>query len=383
MICHQITYMSFFYLTEEVISTYYDLKTKGHKFLKTEGRSIFSNNSIPANEDNIPKFHDLYESLEEKIKALHSSVNDTDSYNGVQSSLADINDMLQVTAQQEKEEGLADCINTYQKANEIIKEANDSVNNYLNSSSSPQTSGLPSLNRKSTRNISQSSEKEEENSEIISMKDEIKNLKYDVDSLQNQINDIDQQIRTLNGSDFTLSKSYNNSPRRKLPREPLPQSNSPTARTITPSSPRAMRNRLKSMQKKIDEGDTNAMYSLGACYALGDGVPEDKKKALYYYDLAAERGNRSAQYAAAACYSYGKGTEIDKNKAFKLYLSAAEQGHPKAQFAVGHFYEYGQGGAEKNHEKAKEWYRKAAEQGHTAAKGFLEDCSSENHNSEE
>ena len=85
--------------------------------------------------------------------------------------------------------------------------------------------------------------------------------------------------------------------------------------------------------------------------------------------MAAKQGHMNAQYSAATCYSYGKGTEVDKEKAFKLYLSSAEKGLDKAQFAVGHFYEFGQGGVEKNHEIAVEWYQKAANQGH---KGSIE-----------
>lgn len=129
----------------------------------------------------------------------------------------------------------------------------------------------------------------------------------------------------------------------------------------------ALSKKMKSLIKQAKNGDPNAQYLVGACYAVGEGVELDKEISLKYYLMAAKQGDKMAQYAAATCYSYGKGTEIDKVKAFDLYLKAANQGLDKAQFAVGHFLEYGQGGNKKDHVKALEWYKKAASQGYKHA----------------
>ncbi|KAK8872183.1 hypothetical protein M9Y10_007947 [Tritrichomonas musculus] len=132
-------------------------------------------------------------------------------------------------------------------------------------------------------------------------------------------------------------------------------------------SPRPASSRIRNLQNLSDKGDAESQYSLGICYALGKGVPNDKTKAFEFYLLAANQGHMNAQYSAAACYSYGKGTEIDKKKAFDFYLKSAEQGFAKAQFAVAHFYEFGEGIMKRNHKMAVEWYQKAANQGHKAS----------------
>lgn len=345
MICHCTTYMTFFYLMEEVLSTYYDLK---------KGKKKFARKVAPIKEEDVQRFNELYESLEEKVKVIHRSVLG-DEYSGIDSSINAINDTIRLTSYD-------DCIETYKKANQMLKETEESIDSFINPTAT--RSGLPPLNRSvlddSNLNDDQSFNDPEFN-----------NIKHEVKSLQNQLNNLAQKVECY-------SPSRSNRTQRLSPKEPEYQPSSPvTTRNLTPSSPRAMRNRVRSMEKSVNEGDPEAMYSLGACYALGNGVAEDKEKALHYYLLAAEKGNKNAQYAAAACYSYGKGTPVDKEKAFELYLKAAEQGHPKAQFALGHFYEYGQGGAERDHDKAKEWYRKAADQNHSAAIKFLEDCPSE------
>lgn len=330
-----------------------------------EKESNFQARFNSSQNDELAKFNRLYKSLEDKIKVLHHSIGD-DSYNGVDNALVDINDILQLT----------DFVETYEKANDMIKETEDSISNFLKSTPSPQGSLLPSLKRSSHENSNSFEENEQESSEDFSYveDDELKNTKREVKSLKNEVNALQNKVEELDQQIIEFS------PQRKSVREPIRSRNVSSPRNTSSFSPRIMRNKLRTMQKRVEEGDVNTMYSLGACYALGDGVPQDKEKALYYYNLAAEKGSRNAQYAAAACYSYGKGTEVDKNKAFELFLSAAEKGHPKAQFAVGHFYEYGQGGVERDHEKAKEWYKKAANQGHFAAKKFLDECYSESSN---
>ena len=44
-------------------------------------------------------------------------------------------------------------------------------------------------------------------------------------------------------------------------------------------------------------GDAEAQYNLGVCYANGWGVPKDPKQAMYWYTKAAEQGNEDAQNA--------------------------------------------------------------------------------------
>jgi TPR repeat protein len=43
-----------------------------------------------------------------------------------------------------------------------------------------------------------------------------------------------------------------------------------------------------------EKGDTEAQYHLGYMFQTGTGVPADKTKALYWYNLAAKNGNGKA-----------------------------------------------------------------------------------------
>jgi hypothetical protein len=42
-----------------------------------------------------------------------------------------------------------------------------------------------------------------------------------------------------------------------------------------------------------EQGDANAQFNLGYCYANGKGVAQDEAEAVRYYRLAAERQNHA------------------------------------------------------------------------------------------
>ncbi|KAK8836079.1 hypothetical protein M9Y10_040035 [Tritrichomonas musculus] len=231
---------------------------------------------------------------------------------------------------------------SHSNSQDIDKSTEKTVSDYLNDSSNGRDrldlTVLPSLQSKEKVNKNQFTSNEK-----------------DVDS-----NEITHH--PLNHSKSASHKNSNTS--EKVPKVKEPDKPGSNHLPLLDLSPRSSFSRIRKLQSRSDEGDADASYWLGICYSLGKGVSIDKEKAFHYYLLAADRGHMNAQYSAASCYSYGKGTDVDKEKAFELYLKSAAQGFDKAQFAVGHFYEYGQGGVEKNHEKAVEWYRKAADQGH-------------------
>jgi TPR repeat protein len=70
-------------------------------------------------------------------------------------------------------------------------------------------------------------------------------------------------------------------------------------------------------------------YNLDVLYDFGEGVAQDKAKALKWYSLAAEHGYVEAQFTLARFYYNGDVVAQDKAKAAKLYGLAAEQGHAK------------------------------------------------------
>jgi hypothetical protein len=53
-------------------------------------------------------------------------------------------------------------------------------------------------------------------------------------------------------------------------------------------------------QPLAQNGDSNLQVLVGSLYDYGQGVPQDKKQALQWYLLAAQRGSGRGQYAAGA-----------------------------------------------------------------------------------
>lgn len=295
---------------------------------------------------------DVFNELEDDIHKLHQKTHQT-KFMDFKSTLGDIIDFIHIPFEHTTKKGLSDCIYTYKQSNEILKSITNEVNQQI-SSILDKRSHLPSLKPSSAPKTNCP-----ENDAV----DELNELNQEIHKLEYQFQQLEKQIQ------MELEKT----PIIK-PHEPTAEA---TSRNVLPPSPRSQRNRIKNLLKQAEEGDSAAMFFLGACYALGDGVEQNRETALEYYLKAAEMGNKNAQFACASCFSYGKGTDIDKIRALEYYLKAAEQGHPKAEFAVGHFYEYGQGGLVADHETAKVWYRKSANQGYQAARKALDLFSSE------
>ena len=61
---------------------------------------------------------------------------------------------------------------------------------------------------------------------------------------------------------------------------------------------------------------------------------------------------------------------MNHKKAIEWYEKAAEQGDAEAQYNLGNMYYHGHG-VDVNHKKAVEWFKKAAEQGHRRAQIVL------------
>lgn len=119
---------------------------------------------------------------------------------------------------------------------------------------------------------------------------------------------------------------------------------------------------FKEILLKANQGDAEAMCSLGCCYTHGDGVETDRDKALVWYQKAVELGNARAMRELATCYFCGYGVRQNMKKAFELYHKAAAHGYTKAMYDIGHCYDEGYG-VEKDIEEALKWYREAAEKG--------------------
>ena len=119
-------------------------------------------------------------------------------------------------------------------------------------------------------------------------------------------------------------------------------------------------------RKAAEQGNADAQYNLGLCYASGQGVTQDYTEAVKWYRQAAEQGNTYAQNNLGACYYYGEGVPQDYTEAVKWYRQAAEQGNTYAQNNLGACYYCGEG-VTQNYQEAVKWFRKAAERGYVKA----------------
>ncbi len=123
---------------------------------------------------------------------------------------------------------------------------------------------------------------------------------------------------------------------------------------------------VKILTIAAEQGNAEAQNKLGDCYSDGNGVPQDKTEAVKWYYKAANNGLPEAQNKLAHCYDFGKGIPENKSEAIKWYQKAAEQGYAKAQYNLGCSYAEGDG-IPKDKAEATKWYHKAAEQGYVAA----------------
>ena len=67
-------------------------------------------------------------------------------------------------------------------------------------------------------------------------------------------------------------------------------------------------------------------------YYQGEGIAQDKVKAVYWFTKVAEQGLVDAQHNLAIMYGKGDDIKQDKIKAVYWCTKAAEQGYPNAQY---------------------------------------------------
>ena len=112
-------------------------------------------------------------------------------------------------------------------------------------------------------------------------------------------------------------------------------------------------------QKAADAGDSWAMANLGWLYMAGDGVTQDYLKAKELWEKGADLGNDSAICGLGHLYSDGEGVTQDYLKAKELWERAADLGSINAMANLGWLYHYGHG-VKQDYKTAMEWYKKAA-----------------------
>lgn len=88
---------------------------------------------------------------------------------------------------------------------------------------------------------------------------------------------------------------------------------------------------VKEWQAGADKGDPDAQFNLGQAYRLGKGVPEDMRKAEYYYSKAGAQGHmQAADNYGLILFQDGR-----RDLALPYIKAAAERGDPRAQYLLG------------------------------------------------
>ena len=108
------------------------------------------------------------------------------------------------------------------------------------------------------------------------------------------------------------------------------------------------------------EGHAASRNNLAIRYENGEGMAKDPEEAFKWYQMAATQGYADAQLRMYEFLKQGKGCEVDLPRGFSYLAKSANQGLCEAQFTLG--MSYRRGDPEKNLDKAKLWLEKAAAQ---------------------
>ena len=86
--------------------------------------------------------------------------------------------------------------------------------------------------------------------------------------------------------------------------------------------------------QNAEQGDAEEQLGLRLFYKIGNGVPQDYRKAVEWYTKAVEQGDAMSQYNLGLCYHNGQGVPRNYDKAIEWYTKAAEQGNDNARQAI-------------------------------------------------
>ena len=121
---------------------------------------------------------------------------------------------------------------------------------------------------------------------------------------------------------------------------------------------------FNAMMALAKKGDAEAQYHVGMMYNNGIGTPQDRERALEWFEKSAASNDPLGAYKLG-CYYDGQGAgivELDPDQALKFKLVAAEAGYALAQHDVGNLYD-----RRGNPEEALKWWKKAGDQGYPGA----------------
>lgn len=92
-------------------------------------------------------------------------------------------------------------------------------------------------------------------------------------------------------------------------------------------------------QSAVKDGNDNAMNDLGAMYYDGKrGCEQSFEKAVFYYEMAAQRGNLIAHENLGYCWYYGRTGKKDYEKAYRCFAYCALSGSLVSLYKIGDMY---------------------------------------------
>ena len=122
------------------------------------------------------------------------------------------------------------------------------------------------------------------------------------------------------------------------------------------------------------QGLAVAQYNLASCFYRGNGVPQDRQKACYFWTLAAEQNYSDAQGFLAQCFIEGTGVHVDYSKALEWAIRCEAQNNKLGQYLMGRIYRRGLG-VTADMKIACSFFFKAAKQDFKLAKDTLHEIS--------
>ena len=87
---------------------------------------------------------------------------------------------------------------------------------------------------------------------------------------------------------------------------------------------------LPELTQMATAGNARAQFYLGVRHCLGQGVPQDYRQAVNWYQKAAEQGYAPAQFNLGFMYDNGRGVPQDYVLAYALFNLAATNGYKDA-----------------------------------------------------
>ena len=94
---------------------------------------------------------------------------------------------------------------------------------------------------------------------------------------------------------------------------------------------------LQRLKKREGAGDAEAIFRLGYYYREGVyGIQQNNTKALELYHRSAELGYADAYCGIGSAYDHGEGVEVDKKKVLYYWELAAMKGDTAARHNLGH-----------------------------------------------